>query len=130
MATLLYKKKAEILSKSKIAERQPINFDKATYDGKRFFAKGQNKSIAKSERELTEMILRLVAVFDTNPFTVHYSIEMYPERKLTVTATGKSTFSIGSMSEAEKQELRRKLFDEVKVDIQAEKQELTVNEVR
>jgi hypothetical protein len=34
------------------------------------------------------------------------------------------------MSEAEKQELRRKLFDEVKVDIQAEKQKLTVNEVR
>ena len=118
------------MSKTKIAERQPINFDKATYDGKRFFAKGQNKSIAKSERELTEMLLRLVAVFDTNPFTVHYAIEMYPERKLTITATGKSTFSVGSMSESEKEALRKQLFDEVKVDIQAEKQKLTVNEVR
>jgi hypothetical protein len=72
------------------------------------------------------MLLRLVAVFDRNPFTVHYQIEMRP-RRLTITAEGESTFSVGTMSESEKEALRQQLFAEVKADIQAVREkELTV----
>lgn len=107
--------------------RCPVNFDKATYQAKKFIAEGQGKSIAESERKLTAMLLELVAVFNKNPFVITYELQRYPNSQLTIRAEGQSTLTVGSFSklsedfsklpEAEKEKMRKALFDEVKLDI-------------
>ncbi|MGA3061456.1 MAG: hypothetical protein ABSD92_13960 [Candidatus Bathyarchaeia archaeon] len=108
------------MTETKKEERCPVNFDKATYQGKRFYAKGQGKTMAESERKLTEMLIQLVSIFDKNPFVVTYEISHYPDSHLVIRAEGQSTLSVGDFSkipEAEKEKLRKALFDEVKLDI-------------
>jgi hypothetical protein len=51
---------------------------------------------------------------------VTYEISHYPDSHLVIRAEGQSTLSVGDFSkipEAEKEKLRKALFDEVKLDI-------------
>lgn len=111
------------MTETKKEERCPVNFDKATYQAKKFIAKSQGMSISKSERKLTEALLQLCSTFDTNPFNLEYELSLFPEPKLTIYAKGQSSFVIGQESEAE----RKERFDEVKLSI-AEINNKTVKE--
>jgi len=105
------------MPKTKKEERCPVNFDKGTYQAKKFIAKGQGMPISKSERKLTEALLQLVATFDTNPFVLTYEFQLFPDKQLVIKAQGASSFVIGQAKEAELEAERKAMFDEVKLDI-------------
>jgi len=105
------------MTETKKEERCPVNFDKKTYQAKKFIAKGQGMPISKSERKLTEALLQLVAMFDTHPFVLTYEFTLFPEKQLIIKAEGTSSFRIGQVSEAELEKERKERFDEVKLDI-------------
>ena len=115
------------MTETKKEERCPVNFDKATYQAKKFIAKGQGMPISKSERKLTEALLQLVATFDTNPFVLTYEFTLFPEKQLVIKAQGTSSFRIGQVSEAELEKERKERFDEVKLAIAEHNQKNVVN---
>ena len=105
------------MTETKKEERCPVNLDKETYQAKKFIAKGQGMPISKSERKLTEALLQLVAMFDTNPFVLTYEFTLFPEKQLIIKAEGTSSFRIGQVSEAELEADRQRRFQELKLDI-------------
>jgi hypothetical protein len=105
------------MTETKKEERCPVNFDKATYQAKKFIAKGQGKSIAESERKLTDMLMQLVAVFDKNPFVITYEFQLFPEKQLIIKAEGQSSLVIGQVDEKELEAERKAHFQEVALSI-------------
>ena len=105
------------MTETKKEERCPVNFDKWTYQAKKFIAKGQGMPISKSERKLAEALLQLVTTFDTNPFVLTYEFTLFPEKQLIIKAEGTTSFRIGQVSEAELEKERKAMFDEAKLNI-------------
>lgn len=98
-------------------KRCPIQLSPSTYEKFRFLSKGQGMATTDFMAKLADQLMQLCVCHDTNAFHIVYQFEVFPEKKLTISTEGASSFVIGQVSEAELEAERKSRFDEVKLSI-------------
>ena len=105
------------MSKKPKMKHCPIQLSPSTYEKFRFLSKGQGMATTDFMTKLADQLMQLCACHDTNAFHIVYQFELFPEKKLTISTEGASSFVIGQFSEAELEADRQRRFQELKLDI-------------